>query len=79
MKQAKETGDKATVQSLKEEVKKLQYLQRKIKGEIEKATESHTSFYRAAKPYLDAKRTLVQIENYEHLDEIMALYNQIKG
>lgn len=79
MKQAKENGDKATVQSLKEEVKKLQYLQRKIKGEIEKATESHTSFYRAAKPYLDAKRTLVQIENYEHLDEIMALYNQIKG
>ena len=36
-------------------------------------------FGRAAKLNLDAKRTLEQYENYKHLDEIFALYDEAKA
>lgn len=48
-----------------------------MKG-IDKATHHNTIYYRAAKPYLDAKKFIIQAENYSHLDAIMKLYDQVK-
>ena len=35
-------------------------------------------FNRAAKPYIDARKLLLQLENYSHFEEIAALYDEAK-
>ena len=74
LKAARETKDRAVIVETKAQVKALQREKDKIKLDIKTAMAQYSLYYRAAKPYLDAKRTLTQIENYEHLDEITALY-----
>ena len=77
-KDAKQAKDNALVASLKAKIKEVE-LEKKIaqanaKDEINK----HARFNRAAKPYIDAKKLMTQKENYTHLDEIMALYDDAK-
>ncbi len=77
-KDAKQAKDNALVSSLKAKIKEVE-LEKKIaqanaKDEINK----HARFNRAAKPYIDAKKLMTQKENYTHLDEIMALYDDAK-
>ncbi|MGN1203186.1 MAG: MFS transporter [Eubacterium sp.] len=75
LKTAKENKDKAAAANIKKQVKALQLQKAKIKEEIKEATNQNSIYYRAAKPYLDAKRTLVQVKNYSNLNEIMSLYD----
>lgn len=77
MKEAKE--NKADTTELKAIVKKLQFNREKIKQDIKEATNQYSIYYRAVKPYLDAKKTISQMESYEHLDEIMALYEKAQA
>lgn len=79
MKQAKENKNTAEVQQLKAKVRQLQFQKAKIKEEIKDATEKNSIYYRAAKPYLDAKRTLIQASNYSHFDDIKLLYADAKA
>lgn len=72
MKQAKE--HKADTKELKNIVKKLQFNREKIKQDIKEATNQYSIYYRAVKPYIDAKKVLAQKDNYEHFDEIIELY-----
>lgn len=72
MKQAKE--HKADTKELKDIVKKLQFNREKIKQDIKEATNQYSIYYRAVKPYIDAKKVLAQKDNYEHFDEIIELY-----
>lgn len=77
MKEAKE--HKADTTELKKIVKELQFNREKIKEEIKEATNKNSIYYRSAKPYLDAKKLLTQKDNYEHLDDIIALYDDAKA
>lgn len=79
MKTAKENKNSADIQELKKRIKKLQFKKAKIKEEIKAATEQNSIYYRAAQPYLDAVKTLKQMENYQHYDEIIALYGTAKA
>lgn len=79
MKMAKENKNAGEVQKLKAKVKELQLQKVKIKEEIKEATDKNSIYYRAAKPYLDAEKTLKQMENYQHYDEIVALYDDAKA
>lgn len=45
---------------------------------IKKYTKELTAYHRAAKPYLDAERLILQAENYTHYDEIYAKYEEAK-
>ena len=68
--------------------KKIKEINRKItalKAEFRETTEAskvisdaQANFNRAAKPFLDAEKLLVQKENYSHLEEIEALYKDAK-
>lgn len=78
MKTAKENKNTADIQRLKAQVKELQFQKAKIKEDIKAATNQNSIYYRAAKPYLDAEKTLKQMENYQHYDEIVALYDDAK-
>ena len=79
MKKAKEAKDGAQVAMLKSTVEQLQKERKKIAAEIKDATEKNSVYYRAAKPYLDAEKLLIQAENYSKLDEIFALYEKAKA
>lgn len=79
MKEAKEHRNNADIKKLKMQIKELQLEKEKIKKNIKTATEENSVYYRAAKPYLDAEKTLKQMENYQHYDEIIALYNNAKS
>lgn len=78
MKTAKENKNEADIQRLKKQIKALQAQKAKIKKDIKAATEQNSIYYRAAKPYLDAQKTLKQMENYQHYDEIISLYDTAK-
>lgn len=72
MKEAKE--HKADLTEFKKIVKELQINRERIKQEIKEATNQNSIYYRAVKPYIDAKKTLAQKESYDNLDAIMKLY-----
>jgi len=78
MKTAKENKNNADAKKLKKQIKELQSKKARIKEEIKVATEKNSIYYRAAKPYLDAEKTLKQMENYQHYNEIIALYDDAK-
>ncbi|MCR5689024.1 MAG: MFS transporter [Clostridiales bacterium] len=78
VKGARERNDRGEARELKKQVEALRVKRSLVQREIKKATDGYSVYYRAAKPYLDAKRTLSQAENYERLDDLMSLYGEAK-
>lgn len=74
MKAAKTAKDKAKVEALRQQVKAQRAEKTKVQRDIQKSTDEHALYYRAAQPFLDAQKLLRQRENYTHLDEILARY-----
>lgn len=64
---------------LKKELRNLMKEKHQIAEKIKKATNDASAFNRAAKPYLDAKKLLIQQENYSHYDEIKERYEESKA
>ncbi|MBQ9229348.1 MAG: MFS transporter [Eubacterium sp.] len=69
--QAAENKDKQRAKALSAEKKQVQKQAKKLMDEFAK-------FNRAAKPFNDAEKLLRQYENYNHFDEIAALYENAK-
>lgn len=63
---------------LKSELRSVTERKRDIGKQIKKATDENSIYYRAAKPYLDAVKTVTQSENYADRDKIFALSRQAK-
>ena len=78
MKLAKESKDKASIAELKAELRHVRTEKQRVQFEIKKATDENSLYYRAAKPYLDAVRTIAQSENYSRCEDIFALYDGAK-
>ena len=76
IKEAKNTNDKAKAEKLSEKLKQLRAENNSVQKQIKKASDENSVYYRAAKPYLDAKRLVAQSENYTHLDQILSLYDR---
>lgn len=72
---SKDCADKKEV---KISIEALKVKKAKIKKEIKKATNQNSIYTRAAKPYLDAQKLLIQKENYEHYEDIKAKYEESK-
>lgn len=49
-----------------------------IDEEIKAATDKNSYYNRLAKPYIDAKKLLTQAENYQHYEDIKAMYDEAK-
>lgn len=78
-KDAKKEKDKALVAELKAEIKKVELEKKIAQADAKVEMDKHARFSRAAKPYLDAEKLFVQKENYTHLDDIAALYDDAKA
>ncbi len=76
LKDANEADNKELAADIKNKIVLLQKEKSDIKAQIKKATDEYSLYYRAAKPYLDAKKTIVQAENYARYDEIAVLRSE---
>ncbi len=79
LKAAKESGDKALSVSINGEIKQAQLELKKVRRDIKNAMNENSIYYRAAKPYLDAVKTLTQYENYKHCEKVIELYSEAKN
>lgn len=70
-KKTRKSEIKAQIKALKNEKADVQ---KKTKAEMDK----HAYFNRVAKPYLDAEKLIKQQENYTHLEDIAAQYEEAK-
>lgn len=75
---AKKAKDKSKATSLKAEIKTVQAKRNEARKNSKKEMDKHAYFNRAAKPYLDAEKLVKQSENYTHLEEIFAMYEDAK-
>ncbi|MBQ3007088.1 MAG: MFS transporter [Clostridia bacterium] len=60
-------------------VKSIKAEQKAVENELKNATTENSVYNRAAKPYINAQKLLVQNENYTKFDEISALYEEAKA
>lgn len=63
----------------KEKLKELNKEIAEIKKQTKDAVNQNSIYNRAAKPYLDAKKLLLQKENYSHYEEIKTRYEESKA
>lgn len=76
--QARKEKDNIRLGEIKDEIAEVQKVRKQARKDSKEETDRHANFNRAAKPYLDAERLLNQMENYKHLDEISAMYDEAK-
>lgn len=76
---AKKEKDKAEVHSLDSKIKAVKAEIKKAQNDSKKVQDEFAEFNRAAKPFTDARKFLVQRENFSHFEEIAALYDEAKA
>ena len=75
---AKKESDKELAAELKAQIKAITADKKNVQKQAKALMDEFAKFNRAAKPYNDAKKLLIQKENYSHFDEIAALYDEAK-
>lgn len=76
--QAKKADNKEEYSRLNAEIKNLNAQLKSVRAKEKKKMDEFARFNRAAKPYIDARKLLLQKENYSHFEEIAALYDEAK-
>lgn len=76
---ARDKKDKAAVKRITEELHSLRQESKENERAIKKATDANSLYTRAAKPYITAKKLIIQSENYNHLEDILAMYDGAKA
>lgn len=75
---AKKEDDKDKAANLKVQIKMITAEKKEVQKKTKVLMDEFAKFNRAAKPFNDAKKILIQQENYSHFDEIAALYDEAK-
>lgn len=75
---AKKDKDKASITKIAKDLKLLKAKRTAVKKEIKVQTDNFSLYNRAARPFLDAKKLLIQKENYAHYEEIKERYEESK-
>ncbi len=78
LRDAKKDKDSAKAKSIKADIKAYESKKAEAKKASKAEMDKHAYFARAAKPYLDAEKLVKQEENYKHLEEIEAMYEEAK-
>lgn len=76
---AQKAKDRDMVVSLKTEIKRYNQKRNLARTASKKEMDTHAYFNRAARPYRDAEKLIKQAENYQHYDEIAAMYDTAKA
>lgn len=75
---AKKNKDTSEVKRLNDEIKVLSAERKNVRKLSKEEMDKHAYYNRSAKPYVDAKKFLLQQENFSHFDEIAAMYDTAK-
>lgn len=75
---AKKAGDKELAAEFKAKIKAVTEQKKEVQKQEKTLMDEFAKFNRAAKPFNEAKKILIQQENYSHFDEIAALYDEAK-
>lgn len=75
---ARKEKDDEKVREYAAEIKKLKAESKVVAAKSKSVQDEFAKFNRAAKPYNDARKFLIQEENFKHFDEIAALYDEAK-
>lgn len=75
---ARRTKNKADISAAKAQVNEIRGMITTINGNLKKENKIFSLYHTAAKPYLDAKRLMIEEENYKHYEEIAAKYEEAK-
>lgn len=75
---AKKEDDSDEVKRISEQIKSVNAQLKQVKKESKAVMDEFAKFNRAAKPFNDAKKLLIQEENYSHFEDIAALYDRAK-
>lgn len=75
---ARDAKDAISAKGIAAEIKALKAELKQVQKDIKKATDDNSLYNRAAKPYLDAKKLVIQAQNYTHYEEIAAMYDEAK-
>lgn len=75
---AKKEKDNAFASEIKGKIKNLTAQRNEVRKKSKEEMDLHAQFNRAAKPFTDARKLLVQNENFNHFDEIVARYDEAK-
>lgn len=75
---ARKEKDDEKVREYAAEIKKLKAESKVVAAKSKAVQDEFAKFNRAAKPYNDARKFLIQEENFKHFDEIAALYDEAK-
>ena len=76
---AKKSGAHVDNADVKAKINELKAEKKSLKAKEKAEQDRITNFSVAAKPYLEAEKMLVQMENYSHLDDIFAMYEEAKA
>lgn len=76
---ATEQKNKSKAREINEAIKALRKKKWELEKKVKMLTEQYSAYNRAAKPYIDAKKLLIQQENYRRYDEIKANYEEPKA
>ena len=76
---AKKSGANVDKADAKAKIGELKAEKKSLKAKEKAESDRITNFSVAAKPYLDAEKMLVQMENYSHLDDIFSMYEEAKA
>ena len=76
---ARKEKDYPLVKDYTDKIKALEARKKELTDEEKAEMGKHTQFAQAAKPYLDAKKLMTEMESYKHLDELEARYDEAKA
>ncbi len=76
---ARDEKDKSEIAEYTKAVKDIKAQQKALEKEIKAATNGNSVYNRAAKPYINAKKLVIQAENYTHYEDIAAMYDEAKA
>ena len=77
--EARKAKDYPLVKDFTDKIKALEARKKELAAASKAEMDKHTQFARASKPYLDAKKLMTEMENYKHLDELEAKYDEAKA
>lgn len=76
--QLRKSGDNESGAKINSLLKNITAKRREFQKAEKAKMDEFAKFNRAAKPYIDARKLLLQQENYSHFEEIAALYDEAK-
>ncbi len=77
--QARKLGNKLRAQEITVQIRGLKKEKEEVLKAQKKETDIHARFNQAAKPFLDAEKLFKEKENFTHLEEISAEYDEAKA